>query len=89
MAPKRFWKKKTAEGEWSVEGRVSEQELLNRVILAKALQVHASGQTMQFRTRKEVLEITPQSAEDVMRASGQHPKKIEKKTRHAFGARAV
>ena len=59
---------------------MSEEELLNRVILAKALIAHASGHAMQFRTGKEVLEITPRSAEDVMRESGQYPNRKRKKS---------
>ena len=50
MASQRHWRKKIVEGEWTSEDRVSEQELLNRVILTKALQVHASNQTMHLKT---------------------------------------
>jgi uncharacterized membrane protein YsdA (DUF1294 family) len=66
---------------WTPEGRVSEQELLNRVILAKALQVYASNQMLHFKTEREDFEITLRVATDVMRASGQYPRKTRKKSR--------
>jgi hypothetical protein len=81
LANKRYWRKRTLGEEWTPEGRVSEQELLNRVILAKALQVYASNQTLHFKTEKEDFEITPRVARDVIRASGQYPRKIRKKNR--------
>jgi hypothetical protein len=61
------------------EGSVSEQELLNRVILAKALQVYASNQTLHLKTKDGDFEITPQVARDVMKVSGQWPSKRLKK----------
>lgn len=67
------------EGEWIPEGRVSEQELLNRVILTKALQVYSSKQTMHLKTKDEDFEITPRVAHDVMKASGKWlTKKVKK-----------
>jgi len=39
LAKWRRWRGKTVGEEWTPEGRVSEEELLNRVILAKALEV--------------------------------------------------
>ncbi len=56
--------------EWTPEGRVSDEELLNRVILAKALEVYASNQTLHFKTREGDFVITPPVARDVMRAAG-------------------
>lgn len=70
--PKRRWRLKVEGEEWNSERKISDAELLNRVILAKALQVHASGQTVEFRTEKENLSITPRAAEQVIKASGQH-----------------
>jgi uncharacterized tellurite resistance protein B-like protein len=49
---------------------VSEAELLNRVILAKALVVHSSGKPALLRTVKEEFEITPKVAADIIRAAG-------------------
>jgi uncharacterized membrane protein YsdA (DUF1294 family) len=66
---------------------LSEQELLNRVILAKALQVYASNQTLHFKTEKEDFEITPRVAIDVIRASGQYTKKILQKKHSKHFAR--
>ena len=77
--PKRYWRRKSIEEGETLEGRVSEQELLNRVILAKALQVYASKQTLHLMTRDGDFEITPQVARDVMKASGQWPQKRLKK----------
>lgn len=48
---------------------------MNRVILAKALQVHASNQTMHLKTKEGDFEITPRVARDVMKASEKWPKK--------------
>ena len=79
MASQRHWRKKIVEGEWTSEGRVSEQELLNRVILTKALQVHASNQTMHLKTEDGDFEITPRVARDIMKASGKWPSKKAKK----------
>ena len=82
MASKRHWRKKKVEGEWTPEGRVSEQELLNRVILTKALQVHASNQTMHLKTKDGDFEITRRVASDVIRASGKWPVKKLKMEKH-------
>jgi hypothetical protein len=54
---------------------VSEAELLNRVILAKALVVHSSGKPALLKTVKEEFEITPKVAEDIMRTAGFFDKK--------------
>lgn len=71
------------EGEWTPEGRVSEQELLNRVILTKALQVNASNRTMHLKTKDGDFEITPLVARDVMKASGKWPvKKVKNLAYH-------
>ena len=51
---------------------------MNRVILAKALQVHASNQTMHLKTKDGDFEITPRVARDVMKASGKWPAKKPK-----------
>ena len=51
------------------------------MILAKALMVYASDQTMHFKTEKEDFEITPRVAKDVMRAAGRLPAKARKKSR--------
>lgn len=48
---------------------MSEQELLNRVILTKALQAYASNKTMHLKTKDGDFEITPRVARDVMKAS--------------------
>ena len=87
MPNRRYWKRKTIGEEWTPQGRVSEQELLNRVILAKALQVYASNQTLHFKTEKEDFEITPRVALDVIRASGQYTKKTLQKKRTKPSAR--
>ena len=58
---------------------MSEQELLNRVILTKALQVYASNQTMHLKTKDGDFEITRRVASDVIRASGKWPAKKLKK----------
>ncbi len=87
MPNRRYWKRKTIGEEWTPQGRVSEQELLNRVILAKALQVYASNQTLHFKTEKEDFEITPRVAIDVIRASGQYKKEILQKKRAKRSAR--
>jgi hypothetical protein len=73
--PSRYLSRRKAVGEWTPEGRVSETELLNRVILAKALMVYAAARTMHFRTRKEDLEITPRGAVDVMRVAERLPRR--------------
>jgi uncharacterized membrane protein YsdA (DUF1294 family) len=77
--PKRYWRRKSTGEQETTEGRVSEQELLNRVVLAKALQVYASNQTLHLKTKDEDFEITPRVAKDVMKASGQWPSKRLKK----------
>ncbi len=51
---------------------------MNRVILAKALQVYASNQTLHLRTKGGDFEITPKVAWDVMKASGQWRQKRRK-----------
>ena len=79
MAIKRYRRKKKVEGEWTPESGVSEQELLNRVILTKALQVHASNQTMYLKTKDGDFEITRRVASDVIRASGKWSAKKLKK----------
>jgi hypothetical protein len=79
--PKRYWRRKPTGEEETPEGRVSDQELLNRVILAKALQVYASNQTLHLKTKDGDFEITPRVAKDVMKASGQWPSKRLKKDR--------
>lgn len=73
MATKRYWRKKKVEGEWTPDSRVLEQELLNRVILTKALQVYASNQTMYLKTKDGDFEISRRVASDVIRASGKWP----------------
>ena len=79
-APRYVWRHRKIGEEWSPESVVSEAELLNRVILAKALMVYASGQTMHFKTEKEDFEITPRVARDVMRVAERLPKrKIQKR----------
>ncbi len=57
---------------------MSEAELLNRVILAKALVVHSSGKPALLKTAKEEFEITPTVAEDIMRAAGFFTKSVRK-----------
>lgn len=80
--PKRYWKHRPAPDEGKPEGRVSDQELLNRVILAKALQVRASNQTMHLKTEAGDFEITPPVALDILKASGKWPmKKLNKSKR--------
>jgi hypothetical protein len=79
--PKRYLRRKQAGEEDTQAGRVSEQELLNRVILAKALQVYASNQTLHLKTKDGDFEITPRVARDVMKASGRWPSKRLKKER--------
>jgi hypothetical protein len=79
LAKWRRWRGKNVGEEWTPEGRVSEEELLNRVILAKALEVYASNQTLHFKTRAGDFEITPPVARDVMRAAGRLPTKTRKK----------
>ena len=61
--------------EWNPQDVVGEEELLNRVILAKALIVHASGKPALFKTSKERFEITPKVANDIMKAAGFFEKK--------------
>ena len=78
---RRYWRRKSIGEEWTPESVVSEAELLNRVILAKALMVYASDRTMHFKTEKEDFEITPRVAKDVMRAAGRLPMKARKKSR--------
>jgi hypothetical protein len=80
-ARRHVWRRKKIGEAWTPESVVSEAELLNRVILAKALMVYASDQTMHFKTGKEDFEITPRVAKDVMRAAGQLPRKTRKKSR--------
>ena len=46
---------------------------MNRVILAKALQVHASKQTLHLKTEAGDFEITPPVALDILKASGKWP----------------
>ena len=75
LASKRYWRNKKVQGEWAPEGLVSEQELLNRVILTKALQVYASNRTMHLKTRDGDFEITRRVAVDVITASGKWPAK--------------
>jgi len=79
LAKWRRWKGKTVGEEWTPKGRVSEEELLNRVILAKALEVYASNQTLHFKTREGDFAITPPVARDVMRAAGRLPAKSRRK----------
>lgn len=74
----RHWKGREPLSEWNPEDVVSEAELLNRVILAKALFVHSSGKPALFRTAKERFEITPKVAEDIMKAAGFFEKKLHK-----------
>jgi len=76
-----IWRRKKIGQEWTPESIVSEAELLNRVILTKALMAYASNQTMSFKTEKEDLKITPRVARDVMRASGQYPIQRSRKKR--------
>jgi len=81
--PKRYWRKKPALEEGTPEGLVSEQELLNRVILAKALQVYASNQTLHLKTKDGDYEITPLVARDLMKTSGHWPSERLKKDKRS------
>jgi hypothetical protein len=74
---KGYWRRKPA-GE---KDQISEQEMLNRVILAKALQVYASNETLHLKTEDEDFEITPRVASDVMKVSGNWPAKKLRQTR--------
>jgi uncharacterized tellurite resistance protein B-like protein len=71
----RHWKGREPLSEWNPDDVVSEAELLNRVILAKALVVHASNKPALLKTVKEEFDITPKVAEDIMRAAGFFDKK--------------
>jgi len=73
--PNNYWRRKPTRKQGTPEGRVSEQELFNRVILAKALQVYASNETLHLKTKDGDFEITPLVAREVMKASGQWPQK--------------
>jgi hypothetical protein len=64
------WKRREPLAEWNPADTVSDAELLNRVILAKALVVHSSGKPVMLRTIKEEFEITTGVAEDILRAAG-------------------
>jgi hypothetical protein len=66
----RHWKGREPLSEWNPDDIVSEAELLNRVILAKALVVYSSGKPALLRTVKEEFEITPKVAADIIRAAG-------------------
>lgn len=80
--PKRYWKHKPAPDKGNPEGSISDQELLNRVILAKALQVRASDQTVHLKTEAGDFEITPPVAFDILKASGKWPaEKLNKNQR--------
>jgi hypothetical protein len=52
--------------EWNPQNAVSEEELLNRVILAKALIVLCSGSTVHLRTESDDMEITPKIARQLI-----------------------
>jgi hypothetical protein len=79
LAKWRHWNKKTAGEEWNPEGRLSEEELMNRIILTKALEVYASNQTLHLHTREGDFEVTPLVARDVMRAAKRLPVSTRKK----------
>lgn len=69
------WRQRKTETSWDPRDIVSEEELLNRVVLAKALMAYCADQTVHFRTEKEDLEITPTVARDVIREAGLKLKK--------------
>jgi hypothetical protein len=53
--------------DWNPHNAVSEEELLNRVILAKSLIALCSGSTVHLRTKTEDAEITPKIARRLLR----------------------
>ncbi len=70
---KRRWKLRTTPSEASSGVIVSNEELLNRIVLLKALQVRAFKRTLHLRTEAEEFEITPSVAFDITTASGTRP----------------
>ena len=58
---------KELDQDWNPKYVVSEEELLNRVILAKCLFVVCSGTTVHFRTETDDMEISPKTARRLLR----------------------